>query len=63
MGFTKAVALRSGGAGDCGKAGRSVQAGRFSASSLAGLLDDIDGMWLEGETHVDLDYASRAGEK
>lgn len=55
--------MGSGGAGHRGEAGRSIQTGRFSASSLAGLLNHIDGMWLEGETHVDLDYASRAEEE
>lgn len=55
--------MGTGGAGHRGEAGRSIQTGRFSASSLAGLLNHIDGMWLEGETHVDLDYASRAEEE
>lgn len=63
MGPTEAVAVRAGGAGDCGEAGRGVQAGRLPASSLARLLDDVDGVRLEGEAHVDLDYASRAEEK
>lgn len=63
MSPTKAGALWSGRAGGRGEAGRSVQAGRVSASSLAGLLDDVDGVRLEGETHVDLDYASRAEER
>lgn len=63
MGPTEAVALRAGGAGDRGEAGRGVQAGRLPASSLARLLDDVDGVWLEGEAHVDLDDASRAEEK
>lgn len=60
VGRTEAVAVRSRGAGHGGEAGRSVQAGGFSASSLAGLLDHVDGMWLEGEAHVDLDDAARA---
>lgn len=61
--YTKAVAVPSRGAGDGCEAGGSVETGRFSATPLAGLLNDIDGVWLEGQTHIDLDYASRAGDR
>lgn len=61
--YTKAVAVLSRGAGDGCEAGGSIETGRFSATPLAGLLNDVDGVWLEGQTHIDLDYASRAGDR
>ncbi len=61
--FTKAVALWSRGAGDGCEAGSGIETSRFSASPLAGLLNDVDGVRLEGQTHIDLDYASRAGDR
>ena len=53
----------SGGAGHGGEAGGGVETGGLSASPLAGLLDDVDGVRLEGQTHIDLDDASRAGDR
>lgn len=48
-------------AGDGGEAGGGVETGGVSAAPLAGLLNDVYGVRLEGQTHVDLDYAARAG--
>lgn len=62
MKCTKAIAVRSGGAGDSCETGSGIETRWFSASPLAGLLNDVDGVRLEGQTHIDLDYASRAGE-
>lgn len=62
-GHTEAAALRPGGAGDGGEAGGGVQAGRLPAPPLAGLLDHVDGVRLEGEAHVDLDDAPGAEEE
>lgn len=50
-------------AGDGGEAGGSVETGRFSAPPLAGLLNDIDGVRLEGQTYIDLDDAPGAGDR
>lgn len=57
---TKAAAVWPGRAGDGCKAGGGVQTGWFSPSPLAGLLNNIDGVRLEGQTHIDLDDAARA---
>lgn len=63
MCYTEAVAVWSWWAGDGCEAGGGIETGWFSASPLACLLNDIDGVWLEGQTHADLDYAPRAVEK
>ena len=63
MCHTEAVCVWAGGAGDGSEAGGGVETGRLSAPPLAGLLNDIDGVRLEGQTHVDLHYASRAGDR
>lgn len=60
---TKTVAAWSWGAGHGCKAGGGIETGGFSASSLAGLLNDINGVWLEGQTHIDLDDAARARDR
>lgn len=60
---TEAVAVGTGGAGDGGEAGGGHETGGVSASPLAGLLNDVDGVRLEGETHVDLHDAPRAGQR
>ena len=57
---TKAIAVGSGGAGDSGEAGGGIETGWFPAAPLAGLLDDINRVRLEGQAHIDLDNASRA---
>lgn len=60
--FTKAVAVWSRGAGDSCEAGGGIETGRLSAPPLAGLLDDVDGVWFKGEAHIDLHDASRAAQ-
>lgn len=59
---TEAAALAAGGAGHGGEAGGGVEAGRLPAPPLAGLLDDVDGVRLEGQTDVDLDDAPGAAD-
>lgn len=58
--LTEGAAVCFGGAGHGCEAGGGVQASRFPAPPLTRLLNDVDGVGLEGQTHIDLDDASRA---
>lgn len=58
---TEAVSLGSQGTGHSQEAGGGVEAGGVAAPALARLLDHVDGVRLEGQAHVHLDYTTRAG--
>lgn len=45
------------------EADRGIKACRVSASSVAVLLDHINGVWLEGQGDVDLNNTARSAEK
>lgn len=61
--FTKICAIWARRAGHGQEADRGIKARGVSASPVAVLLDHINGVWLEVQAGVDLNYTPRSAEK
>lgn len=59
VGCTKGCAIWSRGTGHSLEAGGGGKACWITATLVAVFLYDVDGVWLKGESHVDLHYAAR----